>query len=173
MYGKTSLATLGIAVLCGGILFWTQFFDGGGFHPPKNWRPIVITYFLGGIQSLVMVWVIGEMGSAGYFILSSFFATGIAIFATINKGALGEIILGTRTFYLYRTADGVMFNTVRYLHFFLIGSLGPVVTTLLGMLSNITTLIFGRLWLGEKNSVKEWAINIILCMLVGLGFYLK
>lgn len=120
-----------------------------------------------------MVWVIGEMGSTGYFIISSFIATGIAIFAAINKGALGEIMLGTGKFYLYRTVDGIIFNTVRYLHFFLIGSLGPVVTTLLGMLGNITTLIFGRLFLGEQNSAKEWVINIILCMLVGLGFYLK
>ena len=66
-----------------------------------------------------------------------------------------------------------MFNTVRYLHFFLIGSLGPVVTTLLGMLGNITTLIFGRIFLGETNTLKEWGVNILICGLVGLGFYLK
>jgi drug/metabolite transporter (DMT)-like permease len=69
--------------------------------------------------------------------------------------------------------DGCLFNTVRYLNFFLIGSLGPVVTTLLGMLGNITTLIFGRIFLGETNSLKEWGVNILICILVGLGFYLK
>jgi drug/metabolite transporter (DMT)-like permease len=82
-------------------------------------------------------------------------------------------VLGTRDFYLFRTADGILYNAIRYTYTFLIGSLGPVVTTLLGMLGNITTLIFGRLFLGEKNSAKEWGINILLCVLVGLGFYLK
>jgi len=117
--------------------------------------------------------MIGEIGNNGYFVISSFAATITAIFAMILKGTLGEVKLGSRKFYLYRTVDGLVFNTVRYLYFFLIGSLGPVVTTLLGMLGNITTLIFGRLFLGEKNTAKEWGINILLCALVGLGFYLK
>jgi hypothetical protein len=63
LYGKTSLATLGIAVLCGIILFGTQFFNGGGFHPPQNWKLIVVVYTIIGIQSLAIVWMIGKMGT--------------------------------------------------------------------------------------------------------------
>lgn len=74
---------------------------------------------------------------------------------------------------MYRSADGFFFNLTRYIYFFLISSLGPVVTTLLGMLGNITTLIFGKWFLGEKNTAKEWIVNVVLCVLVGIGFYLK
>lgn len=173
IYGKTSIYTLGIAILCGAILFWTQFFDMGGFHPPKAWKNIVTTYFIGGLQSLVIVWMIGKLDNVGYFILSSFAATITAIITLIAQKHLGELRKGAPKFYLYRTVDGLIFNTVRYLYFFLIGSLGPVVTTLLGMLGNITTLVFGRIFLGEKNTAKEWIINIVLCALIGIGFYLK
>jgi hypothetical protein len=173
LYGKTSVYTLGIAILCGAILFGTQFFEGGGFCPPKNWKPIVTTYLIGGIQSLAIVWMVAKIGYVGYFVISSFAATITAVMVLLFQKKMGEAWLGTRQFYVYRTVDGVIFNSVRFIYFFLVGSLGPVVTTLLGMIGNITTLIFGRLFLGEKNSAKEWGINILLCVLVGLGFYLK
>jgi drug/metabolite transporter (DMT)-like permease len=41
------------------------------------------------------------------------------------------------------------------------------------MLGNITTLILGYFYLKEKNSLKEWGVNILLCILIGLGFYFK
>ena len=41
------------------------------------------------------------------------------------------------------------------------------------MLGNITTLIFGRIFLGEQNTPKEWGVNILICILVGFGFYFK
>lgn len=99
LYGKTSITTLGIAILCGAILFWTQFFDGGGFHAPKNWKPIVTTYLVGGVQSLVIVWMVGKIGNVGYFVISSFSATASAIIAMTLMGTLGEVRLGTRQFY--------------------------------------------------------------------------
>jgi len=173
LYGKTSLATLGIAVLCGFILFGSTCFDHGAFNPPKAWKKIVTTYTVGGLQSLAIVWIIGKTGSVGYYVISSLLSTAIAIATLAIKGQLGQVTMGTREFYMYRFADGFFFNLTRYIYFFLISSLGPVVTTLLGMLGNITTLIFGKWFLGEKNTMKEWGVNIVLCVLVGIGFYLK
>ena len=142
LYGKTSVATLCIAILCGLILFGTQFFGSGKFHPPKAWKEILSFYLLASINSLVIVWLIGEIGSLGYFIISSWFSTGTALVVLFISRTAHEIFLGTKKIYLYRGCDGVLFNATRFLNFFLIGSLGPVVSTLLGMIGNITTLIF-------------------------------
>ncbi len=105
--------------------------------------------------------------------MSSLSLTITAMIVMTAEGTFHEIIKGTPRLYFFRTLDGIFHNTVRLIYFFLISSLGPVVTTLLGMLGNISTLIFSGLFLGEKNSTKEWGVNILLCALVGLGFYLK
>ena len=43
IYGNTSIATLGIVLLCGVILFGAQF-HGGVFHPPASIVKLVVTY---------------------------------------------------------------------------------------------------------------------------------
>jgi hypothetical protein len=172
LYGKTSLITLGIVLLCWIILFASQF-EGKTFHPPAEWKKIVMTYTVGAINSLLIVWLISQLGSTGFFIASSFSATFTALLMMTVKGTLSEIRSGTPRLYAYRTIDGVFFNCVRFIHFFLIGTLGPVVTTLLGMLGNIATLLSSQLFLGEKNSRKEWGVNLLLGVLVGVGFYFK
>ncbi len=60
LYGKTSYTTLGIVLLCGAIVFFSQF-DGHTFHPPQEWKKIVTTYGVGAIQSLIIVWLIGKI----------------------------------------------------------------------------------------------------------------
>ena len=78
IYGNTSWITLGIVLLCGIILFVSQFSDGV-FHPPQAIFKIMITYTVGGINGLIIVWLIHAFTSVGYFIASSLSATLVAV----------------------------------------------------------------------------------------------
>lgn len=111
----------------------------------------------------------------GYFALSTVVTTLFVsiVMAAIVPNGHKDMLNGTKEFYMYRCTACFSGQISRLLAFYLISSIGPVLSTLFGLLGNIITLVLGILILKEYPTKKEWIVSILLSVMIAAGYLLK
>lgn len=172
LFNNTSITTLIIALVIVGIIFYFSF-DFKKFEFPEKIFPILIWKWLIGLRQIGMAYALILMVSPVFFTLrniASFVVFFLVIFVMREKLSFRG---ASKEFLVYRSIGSTVYVLASYISFTLLHSLGLIVTTLLGFLGMITTLVFQGIFLKEIPEKKDVILSLGIAVLVGIGAYYR
>ena len=173
LFHDASVATLGVSIFAVIIVVAASFERGGGV--PRNLYGILFVQAFNAVAAVASGYILLSVTSIDYYVMGNVLWFGIFVILSIPM--MRRIWADTRSlprsYYAYRIGGNIFGNTSQLIGFFLISSLGLLVSTLLGFLYTGVMMVFSYFFFREIPRQKDIILAVVLAILVAIGSYLR